>query len=56
MFYEAHDPRFSRFVMFNAPVKKLATGFDWAEGSAMPGVFCSLTSRTTESFAGLRTA
>lgn len=32
MFYEAHDPRFERFVMFNAPVKRLATGFDWAEG------------------------
>ena len=32
MFYEAYDPRFQRFVLFNAPVKKLATGFDWAEG------------------------
>ena len=31
-FYEAIDPQFTRFVMFNAPVKKLATGFDWAEG------------------------
>ena len=29
---EAFDPRFSRFVMFNAPIKRLATGFDWAEG------------------------
>ena len=29
---EVHDPRFSRFVLFNAPVKRLATGFDWAEG------------------------
>ncbi|WP_108482604.1 SMP-30/gluconolactonase/LRE family protein [Oceaniglobus ichthyenteri] len=31
-FYTAHDPRFERFVMFNAPLKKLATGFDWTEG------------------------
>lgn len=31
-FFEVLDPRFSRFVMGNAPVKKLATGFDWAEG------------------------
>ena len=29
---EILDPRFSRFVMFNAPLKRLATGFDWAEG------------------------
>ncbi len=32
MFYESFDPRFDRFVMFNAPVKRLATGFDWVEG------------------------
>ena len=31
-FYESHDPRFDRYVMFNAPVKRLATGFDWVEG------------------------
>lgn len=31
-FFEAHDPAFSRFVMFNAPVKRLCTGFDWVEG------------------------
>ena len=31
-FYTAHDPRFERYVMFNAPVKRLATGFDWVEG------------------------
>jgi gluconolactonase len=31
-FYEAVDPRFASFVMFNAPLKKLASGFDWAEG------------------------
>ncbi|MGL5009817.1 MAG: SMP-30/gluconolactonase/LRE family protein [Paracoccaceae bacterium] len=26
------DPRFARYVMGNAPVKRLATGFDWVEG------------------------
>ncbi len=31
-FYEIHDPRFASFVMGNAPVKRLATGFDWVEG------------------------
>jgi gluconolactonase len=31
-FFEVNDPRFGTYVLFNAPVKKLATGFDWAEG------------------------
>jgi gluconolactonase len=31
-FYEAHDPIFETYVLFNAPVKQLATGFDWTEG------------------------
>ena len=31
-FYQAVDPIFETYVMFNAPVKKLAEGFDWAEG------------------------
>jgi len=31
-FFEAHDPRFQRFVLGNAPVKQIATGFDWVEG------------------------
>ncbi len=31
-FFEVNDPRFGSYVLFNAPVKKLATGFDWAEG------------------------
>ena len=31
-FFDVIDPAFSRFVMGNAPVKKLATGFDWVEG------------------------
>jgi gluconolactonase len=28
----AYDPRFTRFTLGNAPLKRLATGFDWAEG------------------------
>lgn len=36
-FYESYDPRFERFVMFNAPVKQLATGFDWVEGPVWMG-------------------
>lgn len=31
-FFHATDPRFRRFVMGNAPLKQLATGFDWVEG------------------------
>ncbi len=31
-FFEVIDPAFGRFVMGNAPVKRLATGFDWVEG------------------------
>jgi gluconolactonase len=31
-FFETLDPRFASYVMFNAPLKTLATGFDWAEG------------------------
>lgn len=31
-FFEVIDPLFRSFVMFNAPVKLLASGFDWAEG------------------------
>jgi gluconolactonase len=30
--FEVIDPAFARFVMGNAPVKQLASGFDWAEG------------------------
>ena len=30
--FEAYDPAFGRFVMGNAPLKQLATGFDWVEG------------------------
>jgi gluconolactonase len=31
-FFEAADSRFSTYVLGNAPVKQLATGFDWVEG------------------------
>jgi gluconolactonase len=30
--FEIVDPVFGRYVLGNAPVKKLATGFDWVEG------------------------
>lgn len=31
-FYTSFDPVFDTFVLGNAPVKQLATGFDWTEG------------------------
>ena len=31
-FFEAEQPEFASFVLGNAPLKKLATGFDWVEG------------------------
>lgn len=31
-FFEVMDPAFGQFVLGNAPVKQLATGFDWVEG------------------------
>jgi len=31
-FFETIEPEFDRFVLGNAPVKQLATGFDWVEG------------------------
>ncbi len=31
-FYEVHDPVFQTYVLGNAPLKQLATGFDWTEG------------------------
>jgi gluconolactonase len=36
-FFETHDPVFSTYVLHNAPVKRLATGFDWAEGPVWLG-------------------
>ncbi len=35
--FRAHDPRFSRFVLDNAPVEKLAEGFRWIEGLVWMG-------------------
>ncbi len=32
MSFEIIDPKFGTFVLHNAPLKRLATGFDWAEG------------------------
>ncbi len=31
-FFEVIDPVFATYVLGNAPVKRLATGFDWTEG------------------------
>lgn len=31
-FFECVDPQFASYVLGNAPVKRLATGFDWVEG------------------------
>ena len=31
-FFEVIDPRFGQFVLGNAPVKRITTGFDWVEG------------------------
>jgi len=31
-FFEVIDPRFKHYVIGNAPVKQLATGYDWVEG------------------------
>lgn len=36
-FFESCDPRFARYVLFNAPLKRLATGFDWVEGPVWMG-------------------
>ena len=31
-FFEAVEPEFNKYVIFNAPLKQLGTGFDWVEG------------------------
>lgn len=36
-FFEVVDPKFGSYVLGNAPVKQLATGFDWAEGPVWMG-------------------
>lgn len=44
-FFEAHDPLFNKFVLHNAPVKQLATGYDWVEGPVwFGGMNCLLFS------------
>ena len=35
--FETHDARFGGYVLFNAALKKLAGGFDWAEGPVWMG-------------------
>ena len=51
-FFEVHDPAFRAFVMGNAPVKRLATGFDWVEGPVWFGdmgclLFSDIPSQST---------
>jgi len=36
-FHVAEDPVFASYVMFNAPVKQIASGFDWVEGPVWLG-------------------
>lgn len=35
--YQSYDPRFDRFLLGNAPLTQLATGFKWVEGPAWFG-------------------
>ena len=37
MFYQTIDPLFGTYVLRNAPLKQLATGFDWVEGPVWCG-------------------
>jgi gluconolactonase len=37
MFYHTIDPLFGTYVLGNAPIKQLATGFDWVEGPVWMG-------------------
>jgi len=36
-FFQIHDPVFASYVMGNAPVKRIAAGFDWVEGPVWCG-------------------
>ena len=36
-FYEAFNPKFNTYILGNAPVKKIAEGFDWTEGPVWMG-------------------
>jgi gluconolactonase len=56
-FFEILDPAFGAYVLGNAPVKRLASGFDWVEGPVWFGdLHCLLFSDipTTASCAGPR--
>jgi gluconolactonase len=33
--FEIIDPRFGAYVMGNAPVKRIATGFDWGRRAGL---------------------
>lgn len=37
MFYQTIDPLFGTYILGNAPLKQLATGFDWVEGPVWCG-------------------
>ena len=44
-FFEVFDPAFQSFVMGNAPVKEISSGYDWVEGPAwFGGMNCLLFS------------
>jgi gluconolactonase len=54
-FFEVIDPAFSQYVLGNAPVKRIAEGFDWVEGPvwfATLDAFYTQTYPTTVSCAG----
>ena len=36
-FHVAEDPVFDSYVMFNAPIRQIATGYDWVEGPVWLG-------------------
>ncbi len=35
--FETRDPRFARYILANAPLEALATGFRWIEGPVWMG-------------------
>ena len=45
MSFETFDPRFGTYVPFNVPPKKLAGGFDWAEGRPKGGAVFQVINR-----------
>ena len=46
-FFEAFDPSFKTYVLGNAPVKRIASGFDWTEGPVWFGDAGALLSPTS---------